>query len=214
MIKVLIFPRCKSITKVTAAQIFSLFFVAAIPCGRAQSVPKLDSILVIFDSLQTAKCAAKTAEFSDSQPRLWPELLPSVGIGYAPTGATAKPRPTVSFSFASLLSAKAKNQERKAKRAAVAADCLYQSDAKRAGIIRLFRQAENLQNDIAEDERIFEKIEVPIFNYWKTKAENLEILPIEWLQVQRSHEQAREALRRRRVELADRVAEIFAEVLK
>ncbi len=164
-------------------------------------------MLARFDSIEASRCREAVAEFSARQPKNWLDWLPSLGVGYTPSGS---PRPTLSYSLAQIFEAKTRRREREAKQKAEASKCASETANRRAEIVEKIRSLEILRRDIAEDRRIFEEIDAPIFVFWTKKADVQDILPIEFLEKKKQFEAARERIRRREIEAETLELNIFS----
>lgn len=187
----------------------TLFLSAAIAYScEAQSTTALPPDSILFQSLATyhqSLVSAQLAEFEISAKGNWMNYIPSLGIGYAPTG---EPRPTMSFSLSQILTAQRNRQTIEAKRRAITATAtlLHQSEIRK--LQALLRQFQNIQSDI-EFAQSIHQIDVQLFQFYETQHQNHELTASQFLLKKRDLLIKEQKIKKIEANLEDKRLEIF-----
>ena len=141
------------------------------------NLPPTDSLFSALEKHHATITAAQLAEFDQTTTKKWMNYIPSVGIGYTPSGA---PRPTASFSLSQIITAKRQQQERERRRTAILAKAEIELQSLKSQLSSMLQEYELLKLDLSTREQIHE-IDKQLFQLAKAQYENAEMSPVEFL---------------------------------
>jgi hypothetical protein len=141
------------------------------------NLPPIDSLFAALEKHHATITAAQLAEFDETTTKKWMNYIPSVGIGYTPSG---DPRPTASFSLSQIITAKRNQQERERRRAAILAKAEIELQQLKSQLTSMLQEYELLKLELRTREQIHE-IDKQLFQLAKVQYENAEMSPVEFL---------------------------------
>ncbi|MCR9289144.1 MAG: hypothetical protein NXI23_17350 [Bacteroidetes bacterium] len=141
------------------------------------NLPPTDSLFAALEKHHASVTAAQLAEFDETTTKKWMNYIPSVGIGYTPSG---DPRPTASFSLAQIITAKRNQQERERRRAVILAKAEIELQQLKSKLSSMLQEYELLKLELRTREQIHE-IDKQLFQLAKAQYENAEMSPVEFL---------------------------------
>lgn len=141
------------------------------------NLPPTDSLFAALEKNHASITAAQLAEFDQTTTKKWMNYIPSVGIGYTPSGA---PRPTASFSLSQIITAKRQQQERERRRTAILAKAEIELQSLKSQLSSMLQEYELLKLELRIREQIHE-IDKQLFELAKVQYENAEMSPMEFL---------------------------------
>lgn len=141
------------------------------------NLPPTDSLFAALEKHHATITAAELTEFDETTTKKWMNYIPSVGIGYTPSGA---PRPTASFSLSQIITAKRQHQERERRRTAILAKAEIELQNLKSQLSSMLLEYELLKLELRTREQIHE-IDRQIFELAKVQYENAEMSPVEFL---------------------------------
>jgi hypothetical protein len=141
------------------------------------NLPPTDSLFAALEKHHASITAAQLAEFDETNTKKWMNYIPSVGIGYTPSGA---PRPTASFSLSQIITAKRQQQERERRRTAILGKAEIELQQLKSQLTSMLQEYDFLKLELRTREQIHE-IDRQIFQLAKVQYENAEMSPVEFL---------------------------------
>jgi hypothetical protein len=141
------------------------------------NLPPTDSLFSALEKHHATITAAQLAEFDQTTTKKWMNYIPSVGIGYTPSGA---PRPTASFSLSQIITAKRQQQERERRRIAILAKAEIELQNLKSQLSSMLQEYELQKLEVRTREQIH-KIDRQLFELAKVQYENAEMSPMEFL---------------------------------
>ncbi|MDF1866711.1 MAG: hypothetical protein P1U70_17880 [Saprospiraceae bacterium] len=141
------------------------------------NLPPTDSLFAAIEKHHATITAAQLAEFDETTTKKWMNYIPSVGIGYTPSG---DPRPTASFSLSQIITAKRNQQDRERRRASILAKSEIELQNLKSQLASMIQEYELLKRELRTREQIHE-IDKQLFQLAKTQYENAEMSPVEFL---------------------------------
>jgi hypothetical protein len=141
------------------------------------NLPPTDSLFAALEKQHATTTAAQLAEFDETTTKKWMNYVPSVGIGYTPSG---DPRPTASFSLSQIITAKRNQQERERRRAAILAKAEIELQQLKLQLTSMIQEYDLLKLELRTREQIHE-IDRQLFELAKAQYENAEMSPVEFL---------------------------------
>lgn len=172
--------------------VFLIFCAFAVVTAKAQiSLPSQDSLFASVDSFYNQSLAAELKAFESNPKDYWMNFVPSVGIGYTPSGA---PRPSVSFSLNSLLQVRSQKRQIAAMRESI----LLKNHLERASTKRqvqlVIRKIDLLKEDFVFAHKVF-AIDQELFEFYQKQADNNDITPSNFLGKKKDFLKKKESIR-------------------
>jgi hypothetical protein len=174
----------------------------------AQILDSLPPDSILYKNLATyhqSLVTAQLSEFEISAKGNWMNYVPSVGVGYAPSG---EPRPTMSFSLSQIFTAQRNREIIEAKRRAITATAtlLYQSEIRK--LQALLHQFQIIQSDIRFANSIHQ-IDIQLFQFYETQHRNSEITASQFLLKKRDMLTKEQNIKKIETSLEDKRLEIM-----
>jgi hypothetical protein len=174
----------------------------------AQILDSLPPDSILYKNLATyhqSLVTAQLSEFEISAKGNWMNYVPSVGVGYAPSG---EPRPTMSFSLSQIFTAQRNREIIEAKRRAITATAtlLYQSEIRK--LQALLHQFQIIQSDIRFANSIHQ-IDIQLFQFYETQHQNSEITASQFLLKKRDMLTKEQNIKKIETSLEDKRLEIM-----
>jgi hypothetical protein len=141
------------------------------------NLPPTDSLFAALEKHHATITAAQLAEFDETTTKKWMNYVPSVGIGYTPSG---EPRPTASFSLSQIITAKRNQQERERRRTAILAKAEIELQQLKSQLSSMLQEYELLRLELRTREQIYE-IDRQLYELAKVQYENAEMSPVDFL---------------------------------
>lgn len=189
----------------------ALFFFATISLTISCTAQVIDSLppdTILYQHLNTyhqSLVSAQLAEFEIATKGNWMNYIPSVGVGYAPSG---EPRPTMSFSLSQVFTAQRNRESIEAKRRAIIATATLFHQSEIRALSNLIRQYRILESDVQFAESIYQ-IDQQLFQFHEAQHQNHEITASQFLMKQRDFLLKQQSLKRLKDTLEEKRLEVM-----
>lgn len=175
--------------------LYSIFLAAFVVAAKAQDslmvIPPLETLYTSIDSFYNQQLAAELKAFESNPKDYWMNFVPSVGIGYTPAGA---PRPTLSYSLASLFNYRTQKRQVRSVRESIILKNRIDQQKTKLEAASILEQIKMKQEDLIFSLQIHE-INVLLFEFYEKQNENNEIKPVDYLLKKKDFLQKEEAIR-------------------
>ncbi len=145
--------------------------------SHLDTLPPEPDLYAALDTFHALQLDARLAEFELSEKGTWMNWVPSIGVGYTPSG---DPRPTASFSLASVAANLNRRRDKKAKRRSLVAAAELERNDDRQRLGQFIQRHESVLSDLVFMRQLFD-IDRELFEFYEAQAKAAELAPSEFL---------------------------------
>ena len=144
---------------------------------NTDTIPPTPILLDSLEAFHQKQLQAELTAFDASPKDYWMNFVPSIGVGYNLQG---QPRPTLSYSIASLFNFRNQKRQIEKQRQAILLQHQVTKETDQRQLLAMIQEYQLMKSDLIFKTSIF-AIDKELFEFYQKQTENLELKPSQFL---------------------------------